>query len=156
MRESPVPTNLYEHTSGRYVCNKNIGLAERLIKIDFDVLRTVVSRCFDGARVADVHNLTEGGFNRVLQLALEDNREIVIKIPYKITAPDRWTTQSGTATLQYLSSQGIPVPGTDCWSSNKSNNVGTDYIIMEKALGTPLNHRWYYLNPVKRLNLMKS
>jgi hypothetical protein len=36
----------------------------------------------------------------------------------------------------------IPVPKVLAWSSDPSNTVGAEYIIMEKAPGVPLSEKW--------------
>ncbi|GIK05573.1 hypothetical protein Aspvir_009686 [Aspergillus viridinutans] len=40
---------------------------------------------------------------------------------------------------------GLPVPRVLSWSCDPSNPVGSEYIIMEKAKGTPLGDVWYQL-----------
>ena len=53
--------------------------------------------------------------------------------------PDRahWNTASEVATMKLMDALGIPVPKVLTWSSRGDNQVGTEYIIMEKAKGIP-------------------
>ena len=51
---------------------------------------------------------------------------------------------------------GIPVPRVLSWSSNKSNPVGAEYIIMEKAAGVPLYQCWDRMTEFEKLQLIKN
>ncbi|OBT62476.1 hypothetical protein VE03_07985 [Pseudogymnoascus sp. 23342-1-I1] len=87
---------------------------------------------------------------------MDDGFEVIAKIPYHLTIPEHSTTESEVATLDFLQSKGIPVPRVRAWSSNKDNAIGTEYIIMEKAPGQPLEERWLTLTPKERVRLVTS
>ncbi|OBU00470.1 Phosphotransferase enzyme [Pseudogymnoascus verrucosus] len=72
---------------------------------------------------------------------MDDGFEVIVKIPYHLTVPKHFTTESEVATLDFLQSKGIPIPRVYAWSSKSDNAVGTEYIIMEKAPGQPLEDR---------------
>lgn len=50
----------------------------------------------------------------------------------------------------------IPVPRVLSWSSDGSNTVGAEYIIMEKAAGVPLFQRWGSMTEFDKLQLIKN
>lgn len=50
----------------------------------------------------------------------------------------------------------IPVPRVLSWSSDCTNPVGAEYIIMEKAAGVPLFRRWANMKEIERLELIKN
>ncbi|KFY11109.1 hypothetical protein V492_04652 [Pseudogymnoascus sp. VKM F-4246] len=82
--------------------------------------------------------------------------EVIVKIPYHLTVPKHFTTESEVATLDFLQSKGIPVPRVYAWSSTNDNAVGTEYIIMEKAPGQPLEDRWFSLTEKESVHLVTS
>lgn len=91
-------------------------------------------------------------------LTMNDGFEVTAKIPYTIAVPQRrLTVESEIATLAFLGSNGIPVPKVYSRSSSgRDNEVGTEYIIMERAKGRPLTDCWFDLTPKERLKLVTS
>ncbi|PKY05244.1 phosphotransferase enzyme family protein [Aspergillus campestris IBT 28561] len=87
---------------------------------------------------------------------MDDGFEAIVKIPYRITGPQHYATASEAATLHYLLSIGIPVPKVYGYSSSKSNPVGTEYIVMEKASGIGLESRWLSMSKRERHKLASS
>lgn len=61
-----------------------------------------------------------------------------------------------TETLQVRRHTSIPVPRVLSWSSNSSNAVGVEYIIMEKAAGIPLFQVWGTMTEFDKLQLIKN
>jgi hypothetical protein len=97
----------------------------------------------------------EGGFNRVFLLRMDDGFEVIAKIPYRITVPARYLTASEVATMEFLRQKvNIPVPRVYTWSSDKSNPVGVEYIIMEKVSGVVLGDIWWSLSGKERLRVI--
>ena len=96
--------------------------------------------------VIRVEKLAEGGFNRVFQLTMSDGTDIIARMPYPSTQPDRLTVASEVGTLDLIRSFGIPVPHVYGYSNKPDNPVGSEYVIMEKAKGTPLADVWFDLN----------
>lgn len=62
-----------------------------------------------GHGVTNLIKLSEGGFNRIFLLTLEDEFQVVVKIPYHLTVPRTYATASEVATLVFLRSKGIAV-----------------------------------------------
>lgn len=50
----------------------------------------------------------------------------------------------------------IPAPRVLSWSSDGSNRVGAEYIVMEKAAGVPLSQVWGTMNEFDKLQLIKN
>lgn len=50
----------------------------------------------------------------------------------------------------------IPVPRVFSWSSDASNPVGAEYIVMEKAAGVPLFERWGKMAQIEKMELIKN
>jgi len=116
----------------------------------------------------------EGSFSRALLLRKEDGSEIIAKIPFPIAGPRKYTTASEVAVLRYCKFKQrsgfsvlnlrlvlvhtytkIPVPKVLAWSSNSSNPVGAEYIIMEKASGVQLVKKMDEMSDMQQSNLVK-
>ncbi|KAL4913316.1 phosphotransferase enzyme family protein [Aspergillus aurantiobrunneus] len=89
-------------------------------------------------------------------LTVSDGYEVVVKIPYRFNRPRYYTTASEAATLQYLHSQGIPVPKPYGYSSSQDNEAGVEYLIIEKAPGVGLQSRWLEMSKRQRHKLASS
>lgn len=50
----------------------------------------------------------------------------------------------------------IPAPRVFSWSSDDSNPVGAEYIIMEKVAGVPLFEQWGKMAEIEKLELIKN
>lgn len=148
--------NLFSYTSGRYLYNEKRRLSERSVKFNVQALKDIASRSLERGAVATFRKLAEGGFNRVFLLTFEDGFEIIAKIPYSISVPERLATASEVATMDFLRSKGLPVPQVYAWSADSRNPVGVEYIIMEKAPGKPLEDHWFHLTRKERVHLMDS
>ncbi|DAA78686.1 TPA_exp: Uncharacterized protein A8136_2471 [Trichophyton benhamiae CBS 112371] len=148
--------NLFKYTSGRYLYNEKLRLAERYVDFNVEALKRIAAKAVDRDSTASIKKLAEGGFNRVFLLTMNDGFEVIVKIPYLLAVPQRLNTESEVATLDFLRGKGIPVPKVYAWSSDKENEVGTEYIIMEKATGKPLTDRWFNITPKEMLKLVTS
>ncbi|KFY97854.1 hypothetical protein V500_01898 [Pseudogymnoascus sp. VKM F-4518 (FW-2643)] len=131
---------LFSYTSGRYLYNEKLRLAERYVEFNIEALKKIAAE----------------SVGRVFLLTMDDEYEVIAKIPYHLTVPKQFTTESEVATLDFLQLKGIPVPRVYAWSSESDNAVGTEYIIMEKAPGQPLEDRWFTLSPKERVRLVTS
>ncbi|KAJ8107252.1 hypothetical protein OPT61_g8997 [Boeremia exigua] len=98
----------------------------------------------------------EGGFSKALLMRKEDGQQIVVKIPFPIAGPPKYTTASEVAVLHYLKNYTrIPVPKVLAWSSDSTNPVGAEYIIMEKASGVQLFNTWGSMSDSDRFELVQ-
>jgi hypothetical protein len=104
-----------------------------------------------------IEKLAEGGFNRVFLLRMDDGFEVIAKIPYRKTAPAHYLTASEVATMQFVQQHlDVPVPSVYAWSSDKSNSVGVEYIIMQKVGGVPLSDIWWSLRGRQMLTVIEQ
>lgn len=51
---------------------------------------------------------------------------------------------------------GLPIPKVYSWSSTPKDPIGSEYIIMEKAQGTPLQKTWYSMTVGERLQMVEK
>lgn len=100
-------------------------------------------------RCVDIVKVTEGGFNKIFLLTMDDGYEVIARIPMPIAGPPHYMTASEVATMDFLRTQlDLPAPKVFGWASrvDEENPVGAEYIIMEKAQGDSLGSLWLSLS----------
>ncbi|KAL3463697.1 kinase-like protein [Aspergillus heterothallicus] len=97
-----------------------------------------------------------GGFNRVLQITFNDGYAILASLPYKTTVPKHYAVASEAATLALLLAHGVPVPKVLAYSPDRTNPVGTEYILLERLEGSPLSDRWFFTDTKTRVKIMRQ
>lgn len=155
---------LFSYNSGRYLYNETQRLAERHIEFNIPALKRVAAAALNrpSNSITSIRKLAEGGSSRVLLLtmAADDGFEVVVKIPFSTAAANKGlAVESEVATLDFLRSRGVPVPRVYAWCSvrdERRNEVGTEYIVMEKAAGRPLSERWWDLTDGEKVRLVNS
>lgn len=110
-----------------------------------------VDRCEDDIR--SFRKFAEGGFNRTFEITMKDGQQIVARLPYPSTLPKRYAVASEVATVDLIRFYGLPVPRIFGYSTTSNNPVGSEYIIMEKAVGKEVGHTWYDLSVKERKSI---
>ena len=164
---------MFKYTNGRFLANEKKALDRRYVTFDIDRLCAIAASTGQHSPVCAIEKM-EGGFSKALLLRKEDGSEIVAKIPFSIAGPPKYTTASEVAVLQYrkhsvtdeltLCSRlmastvnthtQVSVPRVLAWSSDPSNPVGVEYIIMEKAPGIQLFKAWDDMSDADQFSLV--
>ena len=124
-------------------------MAERYVRFNVPELMRIAAIAVGRDRCIDIMKVTEGGFNKIFLLTMDDGYEVIARIPTPIAGPAHYTTASEVATMDFLRTRlGIPVPKVFAWASRVGgdNPVGAEYIIMEKMQGESLASRWFSLS----------
>jgi aminoglycoside phosphotransferase len=100
--------------------------------------------------------VAEGGSYRVFEATFQDEKRVIVRLPYPSTAPRSYGIASEVATMQFLRLQGVPIPEVFDWSSSTSNPVGSEYIIMERVPGKELEHTWYTMTVQERMDVVEK
>ena len=110
----------------------------------------LISRNF--LQIPAQHNLTatflaEGAFNKVYTLATSDGDGVESQLPYvfRVALPVEpfYKTASEVATLCYIREHTFaPVPRVIAHSSTTDNELGFEWILMDKILGVSLKSLW--------------
>lgn len=147
--------DLFRYTSGRWLINEEHQLKQRYVKFNMANLCSEAAALF-GPETKCVHIVKlEGNFNKAFLLTMDNGNEVVAKIPCPNAGPRLLTTASEVATLKFLRSHlSIRVPEVYAWSSDPTNPVGTEYILMEKIRGTALAERWGTMNALERYKVI--
>ncbi|KAK0106136.1 hypothetical protein ONS95_004638 [Cadophora gregata] len=139
------PSNIILLTWHRY--NESTQLAGRYLKFNLQELVKVAVTALssEGARYCTkLLKCREGLNNKAYLLTMDNGSEIFAKLPNPIAGPAYYTTASEVATREFLrDALHIPNPRIIAWSADRSNPVGAEYILEEKAPGKPLGSLWY-------------
>ncbi|KAJ7222253.1 protein kinase subdomain-containing protein PKL/CAK/Fmp29 [Mycena pura] len=144
---SPSTHDLYNYSSGRWLVNNDLRLAERRREFDVDALCRLAAQSV-GRTLQDIHTFTklaEGGFNRTFLITMHDGFEMVARIPYPVTVPKFYAIASEAATMRFLRSAGLPVPEVYDYAPSSDNAAKTEYILMEFVRGANLGDMWMKL-----------
>lgn len=126
--------HLFSYTSGRCIYNEGIRLAERHVVFNVRALEDIAAKSVAREKVVCTKKIAEGGFNRVFLLTMDDGFEVIVKIPYSVTGPKTYATESEVATLDFLRSNGVPVPQVYSYSSQSDNAAAANTLLWRKLM----------------------
>jgi aminoglycoside phosphotransferase len=91
--------------------------------------------------------LAEGAFNKLYTIATSNGGDVESRLPYvfRVTLPVEpfYKTASEVATISYIREHtSIPVPRIIAYSSTADNELGFEWILMEKIPGVSLKSMW--------------
>lgn len=153
------------YTSGRWLRNDKHERQARFIDLNFEELCQKVIETSNETKSIKLCERKEGGFNRVFIFTMDDDSRIVARLPFTVAGPARLTTASEVATIRYCKwvhvirnlvhsntessivqkNTSIPIPKILDWNDDPANSVGSEYIIMESAVGISLQQTWPYM-----------
>ena len=101
---------------------------------------------------------------------------IVARLPTSVAGPPRLTTSSEVATINYRglkmpsqvvrwlslilipvqSHTTVPIPKILDWSDDSSNAIGSEYIIMEHAVGIQLHQKWPMMSGRQQIDCIQA
>lgn len=108
--------------------------------------------------VSKVHSfskLAEGGFNRAFEISI-DGLSVIARLPYPSTYPKHYTVASEITTINLVRSYGVPAPRILGYSATSNNEVGSEYLLMETAVGRDLGDIWYDISEKERLKVLSQ
>lgn len=104
--------------------------------------------------IVGFRKLGEGGLNRTFLITLDNDFQLVARIPYSILIPKAYVLASEVATMDFLRSKGLPIPKVYAYSLTSQNEAETEYLLMEYVKGTDLSQIWFELNEDEIISLM--
>lgn len=87
---------------------------------------------------------------------MQDGFEFVARIPFPVTEPRSLLIGSEVATMDYLRSNGLPIPKVFGYSTTTDNPAGTEYIFMELVKGTSLGKIWFDLSEQQQTTIITN
>ncbi|OSS53226.1 hypothetical protein B5807_01856 [Epicoccum nigrum] len=147
--------DLFEYTSGRWIYNEDVRLAERRLSFNVNELKKAAAKSVKKSEsdVVSLRKLAEGGFNRIFEVTMRDGTCVLARLPYPSTLPRRLAVASEVATIDFVRAHGIPTPRVFGYAFNE-NPVGSECILMEKLCGQPIGDNWYNLSEQQRLQVL--
>ncbi|KAL2869488.1 phosphotransferase enzyme family protein [Aspergillus lucknowensis] len=147
---------LNRFTSGRWLWNQRQQLACRYVKFDLSTLLNLAASAIGSRSCTLMLKISEGQYNKVFQLTMDDGREVIAKLPNPNAGRPHFTTASEVATMDFLRNVlGLPVPRVYAWSSRASeNHPGAEYIFMEKQAGVPLTNVWDTIKGKQKVQIL--
>ncbi|KZF23975.1 hypothetical protein L228DRAFT_86005 [Xylona heveae TC161] len=148
---------LFAYANGRFLVDEQLQFDRRFLKFNVDALCDVVAATdVEPSPIAAIEK-REGGFSKALLMKKKNGKEVLAKLPLPLAGPPSLATASEVGVLEYVRKHtNIPVPRVLSWSSDRSNPVGSEYIIMEKAAGIPLFQQWGVMKEFEKLELIKN
>jgi aminoglycoside phosphotransferase (APT) family kinase protein len=114
------------------------------MKADIEITIDQINRILDtiGEEVSQ-YKLFEGGFiNPIYEITTKSNLELILRITNPLPKWTKWKTRNEIEVMSFLRNKtSIPIP-TLYSSSDTKELIGHEYLLMEKALGTPM-HQFY-------------
>ncbi|KAI2788557.1 hypothetical protein POX_e06576 [Penicillium oxalicum] len=148
---------LFAYTNGHFLVDEENQFRRRYVRFDLDALcSTAALAGEDPSRVTAIEKM-EGGFSKAFRMKRANGTEVIAKIPCRMAGPPSLTTAGEVAVLEYVKKHtSILVPRVFAWSSDSSNPVAAEYIVMEKAPGVPLFQVWGTMTEFEKLRLIKN
>ena len=134
-------------------------MAERYVRFNVSELMRIAAIAVGRHRCVDMVKVTEGGFNKIFLLTMDDGYEVIARIPAPIAGPSHYMTASEVATMDFLRTHlDIPAPKVFGWASrvDDDNPVGAEYIILEKVPGESLGSHWLSLSTGELVAVIKQ
>lgn len=134
-------------------------MEEGYVRFNVPELMRTAAMAVGRDKCVNILKVTEGGFNKIFLLTMDDGYEVIARISTLIARPPHYMTVSEVATIDFLRTQlNILVPKVFAWSSrlDGDNQVGAEYIIMEKVQGESLASRWLSLSTEGLVEVIKQ
>ncbi|KAK2861443.1 hypothetical protein FQN49_004186 [Arthroderma sp. PD_2] len=148
--------NFFRYTRGRFVRDEASEMAQRSVQFNVDELARVAASAVGSTPCVKFEKYPDGMYNKAFELIMDNGVQVVAKLPNPNAGRPRFTTASEVATMEFMRTVcKIPVPKVYAWSS-QDNSVGSEYIIMEKVSGVPLDSVWPSMRLDDRFALTKT
>ncbi|RMZ68811.1 phosphotransferase enzyme family [Pyrenophora seminiperda CCB06] len=146
---------LFEYSSGRWIYNENLRLAQRRLIFNLAELMKAAADSINKPEsdVKSIQKLAEGGFNRIFEITMRDETSVLARMPYPSTLPRRLAVASEVATMDFVRAHGVPTPRILGYAIGE-NPVGSEYILMEKLPGRTIGDAWFDLSEQQRLQIL--
>ncbi|RDB27007.1 Altered inheritance of mitochondria protein 9, mitochondrial [Hypsizygus marmoreus] len=132
---------LFSFTSGKWLSNHEAQAGARYVPFNVPEIHRIAAKAVGARTVTSMDKIGES-INRVFLVHFDGGQHAILRFPTSLSGPPHYTTASEVATMDFLRRLGLPVPKVLAWSSQSTNPVGAEYIIMEPASGMPVAKVW--------------
>ncbi|KAJ6112899.1 hypothetical protein N7512_008223 [Penicillium capsulatum] len=150
-------SELFKYTNGRFLSEEDRQFSKRYVRFDVNRLCDVIAS-IPGAGALQVSQIEkmEDGFSKALLVTTADGAEYIVKIPCPNAGRPMYCTASEVAVLNFVKTHTtIPVPKVLAWSSDSTNPVGAEYIVMERVPGVQIFKKWDEMGEGNRISIIK-
>jgi len=95
--------DFYRYTSGRWLWKEDVRLQERFKRFNVAELQRVATEATGARSCSQMIKLAEGGFNKVFKLTMNDNSEVIARIPIPNVGRVDRVIASEVATMEFVS-----------------------------------------------------
>ena len=103
-KDSSSEDRFFAFTKGRWVVDEEAQLARRYVRYDLAELGRVAAAAVGAKTCIDVQKYTDGQYNKTLLMTMDDNQQVVAKVPNPNAGLPYPTTASEVATMTFVSS----------------------------------------------------
>ncbi|GKZ30769.1 phosphotransferase enzyme [Aspergillus brasiliensis] len=146
---------LHRFTSGRWLWNERQQLDCRHVNFELSTLLQLAASAIGSKSCTEVLKISEGQYNKVFQLTMDDGHEIIAKLPNPNAGRPHFTTANEVATMDFLRNVlNLPVPRVYAWCSRSESPLGAEYILMEKQAGVVLTDVWDTMKGKQKVQIL--
>ncbi|EEQ34651.1 hypothetical protein McanCB56680_003121 [Microsporum canis] len=146
----------FNFTRGRFVVDEKKQISKRHIYFNMNELAQVAARSVGAKYCTNIEKCADGMFNKAYIFTLDNHKQVVGKVPNPNAGIPHYTTANEVATIDFMRNVlKTPAPEVYAWNSrlDKGNNIGVEYIIMEKLDGIQLGRVWPSLDPADKMKI---
>ena len=122
-------------------------------RLAMEHLASELPSAFNGAE-PNISDFAYGAFNK-LYLVSYNGHDVSYLFRATLPVIPFYKTESEVATLAYLRAEtSIPVPRAIAWNSSANNDLGFEWILMDKVAGVELRSVWRHIPWERKLELM--
>ncbi|KAK3365341.1 hypothetical protein B0T24DRAFT_537194 [Lasiosphaeria ovina] len=149
-------SSLFAYTRGRFVFDEDRQIQQRTVRFDMNRLAQIAASSIGADHCIAVTKCPDGMHTKAYILHMNDGREVIAKVPNPNAGVPHYTTASEVATIDFMRDiLQTPAPKVHAWSSRADDNsVGAEYIVMEKAVGEPLERFWDRMSVSEKLKVL--
>ncbi|KAF2654300.1 hypothetical protein K491DRAFT_693946 [Lophiostoma macrostomum CBS 122681] len=144
--EKPIrEDDLFQHTRFRWLTNDSQECARRYLRFNVHALidAAIDASGQSASSCTRIFKYPDGLNNKVFILTLDNGSEVLARLSTPNAGPAFYTNASEVATRGFLRSiLNIPVPKICSYALDAANPVGAEFILEERAHGTPLDSLW--------------
>jgi hypothetical protein len=93
----------FRFTKGRFVVDEEKEMALRHNLFDMNALARIAAEAAGSPRCVKVEKTTEGMYNKIFLMTMEDGSQVFAKVPDRNVRPGRFITASEVATMEFVS-----------------------------------------------------
>lgn len=93
---------LNRFTSGRWLWNEQEQLSRRHVNFDLPALLRLATSAVGSKSCTHVLKLSEGQYNKIFQLTMDDGKEVIAKLPNPNAGRPHFATASEVATMDFV------------------------------------------------------